>query len=266
MNTDTSSNQSKYFDLHTTGVGYLNRARRVPVKRGQSFLAVSIGVLAGAGNAEKTWFDARVYGHEAQAVIEQLIPDIDAKRAVMVGFKIGDAYPELFQYEKGPKAGQTGISLKGRLLSVAWAKVDGKTVYSAAAPSERVISLDNALTKGLGYVNRFKRMKDHLALSLCALHGEASAPERTYFDVKVQSPDVQRILQPVLADVEAERKVLAGFALAGLQPKTFSYKKGPKAGTQGISLESQLTAIAWIKVDGGLVYQAPRPEALAKAA
>ncbi|MGH7261726.1 MAG: DUF3577 domain-containing protein, partial [Nitrospiraceae bacterium] len=32
----------KYFDLHVTGIGYLNRAREVPVPRGQAFLAVDI--------------------------------------------------------------------------------------------------------------------------------------------------------------------------------------------------------------------------------
>ena len=58
---DNDNTPSQYFDLHVTGLGYLNRAREVKVPRGQPFLAVSIAALHGASTAvEKTWFDARV--------------------------------------------------------------------------------------------------------------------------------------------------------------------------------------------------------------
>ena len=129
---DNDNTPSQYFDLHVTGLGYLNRAREVKVPRGQPFLAVSIAALHGASAAvEKTWFDARVSGQEAQKVVRDLMPDINANKSVLVGFKLGDLAAETFVYEKGPKTGQTGISLKSRLLRIAWAKVDGKTVYTA---------------------------------------------------------------------------------------------------------------------------------------
>jgi len=48
--------------------------------------------------------------------------------AVIVGFKLGDVYPELFTYKSGKKQGQTGVSLKGRLLQITWAKIDGQPV------------------------------------------------------------------------------------------------------------------------------------------
>lgn len=132
MSDNNESNAAHYFDLHVTGLGYLNRAREVKVPRGQPFLAVGIAALHGAAEAvEKTWFDARVSGQEAQKVVRELMPDIQANRSVLVGFKLGDLAPETFVYESGPKAGQTGVSLKARLLRVAWAKVDGKTVYTA---------------------------------------------------------------------------------------------------------------------------------------
>ncbi len=34
----TNNSETKYFDLHTTGIGYLNRVREVPVRRGEPFL------------------------------------------------------------------------------------------------------------------------------------------------------------------------------------------------------------------------------------
>jgi aminopeptidase N len=59
------------------------------------------------------------------------MPEIEANKAVLVGFKLGDLYADTFTYTHGEKAGQPGVSLKARLLQIRWAKVDGETVYSA---------------------------------------------------------------------------------------------------------------------------------------
>lgn len=123
------SSQPKYFDLHTTGVGYLNRVREVTPERAQPFLAVDISALHGSvDNVEYTRFDCRVSGKEAQEIIRSLMPAVEADRKVLVGFRIGDLYAETFTYERGERQGQTGVSLKARLLKIAWAKVDGETI------------------------------------------------------------------------------------------------------------------------------------------
>jgi hypothetical protein len=107
--------QPKYFDLHITGLGYLNRVRELPVKRGQPFLAVDISALHGEiDNVEYTRFDCRVSGKEAQAIVRELMPAVEQGKKVLVGFKLGDLY------------GETGVSLKARLLKIDWAKVDGQ--------------------------------------------------------------------------------------------------------------------------------------------
>ncbi|MDX1252186.1 MAG: DUF3577 domain-containing protein [Gammaproteobacteria bacterium] len=134
----TNSNQTnqdqKYFDLHVSGIGYLYRAREVQVKRGQSFLAVEVSALHGeAEDVNYTRFDCRVSGKDAQDVIRLLMPEIQAKKKVLVSFKLGDLYPETFVYDKGEKVGQTGVSLKARLLKIHWAKVDGKHVLPVAS-------------------------------------------------------------------------------------------------------------------------------------
>ena len=41
----TTSNEKSYFDLHITGLGYLNRIREVKPKKGDSFLACDIAAL-----------------------------------------------------------------------------------------------------------------------------------------------------------------------------------------------------------------------------
>lgn len=130
--------QSKYFDLHITGIGYLNRAREVPVKRGKPFLAVDVSALHGeADNVVYTRFDCRVSGKEAQAIIRQLMPAVTAGQKVLVGFKLGDLYAETFTYTRGEREGETGVSLKARLLKITWAKVNGESVTLPESDQER---------------------------------------------------------------------------------------------------------------------------------
>jgi hypothetical protein len=69
-----------------------------------------------------------VSGAEAQKVIKLLEQDVIDEKPVLIGFKIGDIYPEIFTFSKGDKEGQQGVSIKGRLLRVKFAKVNGETV------------------------------------------------------------------------------------------------------------------------------------------
>src|SRR3546814_20695915 len=51
-----SSNTKSYFDLHTSGIGYLQRVRMVPVRggrRAESFLACSVAALVGRSEARR---------------------------------------------------------------------------------------------------------------------------------------------------------------------------------------------------------------------
>ena len=48
---------------------------------------------------------------------------------MLIGFTLSDLHPELFTFKKGERAGETGFSLKARLLRVSWAKVDGEPFY-----------------------------------------------------------------------------------------------------------------------------------------
>lgn len=135
--------ESQYFDLHINGLGYLNRAREVSVRRGEPFLAVEVNALHGAADdPQYTRFDCRVNGQEAQALIREYLEQINdrgrlaadgttLRHKVLAGFRLGDLYPDVFTYQKGPKQGQTGVSLKARLLKLKWLKVDGQMVYKA---------------------------------------------------------------------------------------------------------------------------------------
>jgi hypothetical protein len=124
-----ASTQPSYFNLHVEGVGYLNRVRTVKPKKGQEFLACTVAALRGSdSDVSYTKFDCRVSGADAQAIVKRLEDDVAAEKAVIIGFRIADIYPELFTFEKGDRKGQPGVSIKGRLLRIKFAKVNGKSI------------------------------------------------------------------------------------------------------------------------------------------
>ncbi|WP_431819403.1 STY4534 family ICE replication protein [Burkholderia sp. F1] len=128
----TTSTEKTYFDLHITGLGYLNRIREVKPKKGDAFLACDIAALNGpSDDASYVRFDTRVSGSEAQHLVRRCIEAVDAKKKVLIGFRLGDLWTDTFTYTKGERAGKQGVSLKARLLFVGWIKVDGELVYQA---------------------------------------------------------------------------------------------------------------------------------------
>jgi len=123
----SNNETTKYFDLHTNGIGYLNRVREVTPEEGTPFLSVTIAALRGSvDNVQYTHFECLVSGKKAQEIVRQLKSAVEGKLKVLIGFTLSDLYAESFTYKSGDKAGETGVSLKARLLSIAWAKVDGQ--------------------------------------------------------------------------------------------------------------------------------------------
>jgi len=130
----TNSIEKSYFDLHITGIGYLNRIREVKPKKGDAFLACDIAALNGpSDDVSYVRFDTRVSGSEAQHLVRRCIQAVDAEKKVMIGFRLGDLWTDTFTYSKGKRAGEQGVSLKARLLFVSWIKVGGQLVYKAEA-------------------------------------------------------------------------------------------------------------------------------------
>ncbi len=122
-----SDQETKYFDLLTSGLGYINRVREVTPEAGNPFLSVTLAALRGsADDAHYTHFECRVAGKQAKAVVRELKDAVEGDHKVLIGFLLSDFHAQAFTYKKGEKAGETGISLKARLLRIRWAKVDGE--------------------------------------------------------------------------------------------------------------------------------------------
>jgi len=129
-----SGNSATFFNLHVEGVGYLNRVRTVRPKKGQAFVACTVSAMRGSvDDIGYTKFDCRVSGTDAQQIVRMLEPEVAADKPVIIGFRIADIYPETFTYEKGERKGETGVCIKGRLLRIKFAKVNGQSVELPAA-------------------------------------------------------------------------------------------------------------------------------------
>lgn len=136
--THSNTNETQYFDLHTTGIGYLNRIREVEVRKGKPFMAVTVAALHGASDeVEYSYIDCKVSGSDAEKLVRRCKASVTAGKKVLIAFRIGDIRAEAFTYTKGDKKGETGVSLKGRLLFISWIKIDGETVYEAKPKEEK---------------------------------------------------------------------------------------------------------------------------------
>ena len=121
------SKDEKYFDLQTTGVGYLSRVREVTPEQGSPFLAVTIGALRGrTGQVQYTHFECSVVGSKAQATVRELQSAVEGQLKVLIGFTLSNLSAESFTFQSGEQAGQPGVRLKARLLRISYAKVDGQ--------------------------------------------------------------------------------------------------------------------------------------------
>lgn len=125
-------NEKTYFNLNTSGLGYVNRVRTVTPKRGDPFLCCDIAALCGAADAvEYVRFDCKVTGSEARKLIARCEQAVNEKRKVLIHFRLGDLYIDQFTYSKGDRKGETGVSLKARLLYIGFVKIDGEVVWQA---------------------------------------------------------------------------------------------------------------------------------------
>lgn len=134
-----SNQTTKYFNLHTSGVGYLSDIRTVTPKKGSPFLACRIAALVGAADdLEYRYFDTNVVGKEAEALIRRCEKAVNENKKVLISFNIADLWTDTFTYSKDTqyhKKGDVGVSLKGRLIRIDMIKVDGEVKHTRESKS-----------------------------------------------------------------------------------------------------------------------------------
>ncbi len=134
MNDNTQNDQAKFFDLHTMGIGYLNRARTVTPTQGQPYMSVSIAALHGRSDSPSySYIDTRIVGSDALDFVkryEKSINNRDSK--VLVRFKVGDGKPDSYEVQSGDNKSKRNHVIKARLLQITWAKVNDDVVLQPA--------------------------------------------------------------------------------------------------------------------------------------
>ncbi|WP_289394415.1 STY4534 family ICE replication protein [Mannheimia haemolytica] len=135
MTTQTST-QKNYFNLHTTGIGYLSNIRTVAPKKGDEFLACTIGALIGeageGAKAEYRYFDCKVVGEAAIDLVNRAKASVEADKKVLISFVLADLWTDTFTYQKdgkNHKKGDAGVMLKARLIRIKSVKIDGVVKY-----------------------------------------------------------------------------------------------------------------------------------------
>ena len=135
MNDTTQPAKKEFFDLHTNGIGYLNRARTVTPSRGDDYESVTIAALHGRSDSPSySYFDTIVVGADALDFVKEhkdTINDRDSK--VLVRFKVGDGDATSYEVTSGDNKGNRNHCIKGRLLKITWAKINGVVVKDDAA-------------------------------------------------------------------------------------------------------------------------------------
>lgn len=148
MSNTTNNNQDvKFFDLHTVGIGYLNRARTVKPDKGDEYEATSIAALHGRSDSPSySYFDTRVVGGEALDFVKahkEAINDRNSK--VLVRFKVGDGEASSYEVRSGDNKGSRNHVIKSRLLQITWASINGEVVLKMAGhEGDDAIPLDEA--------------------------------------------------------------------------------------------------------------------------
>lgn len=261
--TNTTSPSKSYFDIHTSGIGYIQRAREVPVSGGrkaQPFLACTIAALVGpARDPVLRYFDVKVSGGEAKKLVQGYVGIDDPKKRPLARFRLGDLWVDPFIRPSGEHKGEAAAGLKARLLKA--------ELLDRSALSE--VQTHELITRGIGYLNRPKEVTPHdgdpfLSCSIGALAGPVDDPEYRYFEAIVATASAQHLVRRCVQAVEAEKKVLIAFQLNDMKADPYIRTKGEDAGKPAATLESKLIHIGLIKIDGQQVYpaqsDAPAPE------
>lgn len=154
MNTQTQQAKT-YFNLHTTGIGYLNNIREVKPKKGNPFWACRIAALAGDSTApEYRYFDVNVVGTLAEKLVKNCQKAVSEGHKMLISFVISDLWADLYTVNRDSshhKKGDTAVSLKGRLIRIDMIKKDGVKVYPRETEQQPVPvqNSEEAITEAL---------------------------------------------------------------------------------------------------------------------
>lgn len=129
MTNHNTPDEKNYFDLHTTGIGYVSRFREVKPSAGRRFtpfFAMGISALRGSTESpEYTYYDVKIVNDEALDALQRYGAQINGDDTkVLIGFRVGDEFPELYTTtDRKTNQPVTRVSMKGRLINLSFIKI-----------------------------------------------------------------------------------------------------------------------------------------------
>lgn len=127
------STETKYFDLVTRGVAYVNNARIVPVEKGEDYLCVNLSFLEGnANDVNYVRMSARVRVQESADLLGKYIDQINSDQdKVIACVQVGGLRLGTYTSKAEATKGQIVPSLATNLLSIDTLKINGDVVFKA---------------------------------------------------------------------------------------------------------------------------------------
>jgi hypothetical protein len=122
------SQGKKYYDLHSFGLGYVNRLRKVTPRRADPFYSCDIAAMHGPNDeVQYCRIDTKIVSQDVEQLLrghEDTIHRNDTR--LLVKFRVGDLWIDYFTYATNhtdpERAGKLGVVLKGRLFNIPWSK------------------------------------------------------------------------------------------------------------------------------------------------
>ena len=145
----SNTNQTpKYFNVITSGIGYLNRARIVSPNGGKSFLAVTVALMEGSpDDVRYVYLDQIVKGEKAKALVTEHMDAIcDDNTKVIAAVECGSLRVAPFIYERGNHKGKPGAALKSSLLKISYLKIGGNVVHLDKSNADQDVTNETSVS------------------------------------------------------------------------------------------------------------------------
>ncbi|MCC9162561.1 DUF3577 domain-containing protein [Alcaligenes sp. MMA] len=128
----------------------------------------------------------------------------------------------------------------------------------------------NLHVNGVGYLNRIRwvetkgsgrKAKPFLSCSISAMRGNADEPDYTYFDLRVSGSEAIEMVEKLMGDVEAKRKVFVSFRVGDIYAHSYMRnlrdEKGRATGEQepAALIKGRLLLINSVTVDGVNIFR-----------
>lgn len=128
----------------------------------------------------------------------------------------------------------------------------------------------NLHVNGLGYLNRVRwvetkgsgrKAQPFLACSISAVRGNTDEPDYTYFDLRVSGSEAIEMVEKLMGDVEAKRKVFVSFRVGDIYTHVYMRnlrdEKGRTTGEQepAALIKGRLLLINSVTVDGVNIFR-----------